>query len=92
VPTAFALFAFRHRRESPFHLVWQITAFAALNSTAATLLLRWHYAVDLIAGLALGGGAAIASARIAEWECARRARLGCSPAWPAPWSPTSPSP
>jgi len=83
-PTMFALFAFRHRREWPFGLAWPLTAFAALNGIVATMFLRWHYAVDVVAGLMLAVAASVASARLAEWECARRAWLGRPPAWPPP--------
>lgn len=81
-PTMFALFAFRHRHASPFHLTWQITAFAALNGIVATMFLRWHYAVDVVAGLVLAAVASGASGRLADWESARRSRAGLAPAWP----------
>jgi hypothetical protein len=81
-PTMFALFAFRHRRAAPFDVAWPLTAFAAVNGLVATMFLRWHYAVDVVAGLALACAASAASARLAGWESARRARAGCAPAWP----------
>jgi hypothetical protein len=82
-PTVLALFAFRHRRRSSiFRLAWPATAFAALNGTVATMFLRWHYVIDVVAGLALAVAVAPVSARLAAWECARRARAGLEPAWP----------
>jgi len=81
-PTMLALFAFRHRHEPPFPVAWPLTAFAALNGTIATMFLRWHYAVDVVAGLALAFAVSAASARLADWEAARRSRAGYGPAWP----------
>jgi membrane-associated phospholipid phosphatase len=52
-----ALHAFRYRREPPFNWSWLPTCFCVANIVIATVFLRWHYGVDLIAGalLALGG-------------------------------------
>src|SRR6185369_4926606 len=76
------LFPSRHRHEPPFPVAWPLTAFAALNGTIATMFLRWHYAVDVVAGLALAFAVSAASARLADWEAARRSRAGYGPAWP----------
>lgn len=52
-PTLIALHALRHRARLPFRLSWPATLFAAANMTLATMVLRWHYAVDVFAGLVL---------------------------------------
>jgi membrane-associated phospholipid phosphatase len=85
-PTAIALFSWRHRREMPFRYTWPITAFFALNIIGATIFLRWHYAIDVVAGLALASASVGLAARIAPREQERRARLGLSTTWPSlPW-------
>ncbi|MBI4954006.1 MAG: phosphatase PAP2 family protein [Myxococcales bacterium] len=65
---------------------WRIPAvlacFLSLNIVVATLVLRWHYAVDVVVGLSLSFGAAFAATRLGPWETARRARLGLPPVWP----------
>ena len=53
LPTLFALHAFRHRRSSPFRYLWPLSALFAANIIVATMFLRWHYAVDVLAGLLL---------------------------------------
>jgi hypothetical protein len=52
-PTFFLLHALRHRHAWPFALAWPVTAFFVLNIVVATVYLRWHWGVDLLAGLAL---------------------------------------
>jgi hypothetical protein len=52
-PVFFTLHAYRHRGQRPFGYLWVPTAFVAVNIVAATLFLRWHYGVDVIAGLCL---------------------------------------
>lgn len=85
-PTAIALFSFRHRRELPFRYTWPITAFFALNIIGATIFLRWHYAIDVVAGLALASTSVVLASRLAPREGERRARLGLQTVWPAlPW-------
>ena len=88
-PTFFAVFSFIHRRSLPFRYTWPIVGFAATQIIVATMFLRWHWVVDVIAGFALATTAALVSERIVRWEWARRARLGLHPvfealAWPAP--------
>lgn len=52
-PVFFALHAFGWRHEKPMKWFWPFLAFAALNIVGATLFLRWHWLVDVLAGLAL---------------------------------------
>ena len=81
VPTYIAIFSFRQRRLLPFKYSWPVMAFVATQIIVATLLLRWHYLVDVVAGLTLAVTASVLGQRIADWEAARRERLGIQPAW-----------
>ncbi|MFW5875580.1 MAG: phosphatase PAP2 family protein [Myxococcota bacterium] len=70
-PVMFALFAFSRRRESPYRYVWPILAFFAVNMVIATMFLRWHWAVDVVAGLALAVGSHRLGRAIALAEAGR---------------------
>jgi membrane-associated phospholipid phosphatase len=52
-----------------------LCSFFALNIILSTMVLRWHYLVDVIAGLGLALAVAVAAPRLAAWE-ARRRRIG----------------
>lgn len=71
--------------ERPTHrgariLFWPV-AFIVGNIVAATIVLRWHYFVDLVAGAALALSCRVASRRgVAAYE-ERRARLGVTPGY-----------
>jgi hypothetical protein len=80
-PTFFAWFSFHHRKRPPFKYTWPVIAFLTTQIILATMFLRWHYLVDVIAGLALAGTACTLGHRIARWERAKRARLGLQAAW-----------
>jgi hypothetical protein len=89
VPTFLAIFSFRHRSRVPFKYTWPVVAFLATQIIIATVFLRWHYLVDVVAGLALATAASLLSHRLADWERGRRERLGVQPAWMPlvyPWS------
>lgn len=71
LPTFLSLFAWRHyQRVAPL-----ATIFAA-NIIAATIVLRWHYAVDVLAGLLLAVTAFIVSPRLVDAYQARRLSVG----------------
>jgi hypothetical protein len=92
VPTYFAIFSFRHRKFVPFKYWWPIIAFLATQIIIATMFLRWHYLIDVIAGVALATAGALLGQRIADWERAKRERLGLQPVWTPlvyPWSRVS---
>jgi hypothetical protein len=89
VPTLIAIFSFRHRRLIPFKYSWGVMAFVATQIIIATLFLRWHYLVDVVAGFTLATTAAFLGPYIADWEAARRERMSVQPAWMPlafPWS------
>lgn len=71
VPTFCTLFAWKHyRRVAP------IATFFVVNIIIATVVLRWHYATDLCAGLALAVFAHLVAPRLVERYQVRRAALG----------------
>lgn len=84
-PTFLAVFAFRHRRAAVFRAAWLPTAFAVSQIVVATMFLRWHYLVDVCAGLLHGFSTAYLAAKVASWEERFRARTGRPPVWTTPW-------
>jgi len=71
LPMFLVFFAWKFYRK----VAW-ITTFFALNIMGATLVLRWHYAIDVVAGLALAVGAYWAAPRLIEIYQARREQFG----------------
>jgi hypothetical protein len=74
------LHAFRYRREAPMRWIWLPTLFMVGNIIIATVFLRWHYGIDLVAGASL----AVASYRFAihAWQReGSRAATGKQPVW-----------
>jgi membrane-associated phospholipid phosphatase len=82
-PTAIALFSFRHRDKLPFKYVWQLTAFFVINIIGATIFLRWHYLIDVVAGFSLAVVCVLLGARLTSWETNRRLQQGASLVWPS---------
>lgn len=82
-PTFIALFSFRNRDKIPFRYTWPVVGLFAVNIIGATMFLRWHYIIDVVAGLALATSAAMLAPRVMRWELKRRDRDDLSPLWPA---------
>ncbi len=82
-PTFFALHAFGNRDRAPFKYVWPVLAFFAANIIVATMLLRWHYGIDVIFGLML----ALTARRIAVWVADREHDRGGSDERQPVWEP-----
>ena len=80
-PTYFAIYSYMHRRVLPFRFTWPLMAFAATQIIVATMFLRWHYLIDIIAGVTLATTAALVSHRVVCWETARRERRGVPAIW-----------
>ena len=68
------MFSFRNRDSLPFRFTWPLLAFFAANIIGATMFLRWHYVIDVIAGFALATTAVLVAPRITRWELGRRQR------------------
>jgi hypothetical protein len=66
-----------------------VMAFVATQIIIATMFLRWHYLVDIVAGLTLAIAASFIGQHVSDWERAKRDRLGLQPTWEPlvyPWS------
>jgi hypothetical protein len=55
--------------------------FVATQIIVATMFLRWHYLVDIVAGLTCAFTAQLLGQYIADWESAKRERLGLQAVW-----------
>jgi membrane-associated phospholipid phosphatase len=87
-PVFLSLFSFRHRDKLPFKYTWPFVTFFSANIMIATMFLRWHYLIDVIAGFSLSLAGSIVAARIAKREGAYREQLGLQPVWTAiSWRP-----
>lgn len=82
-PVFITLFSFHRRAEFPFRYTWPIVGFFAVNIVIATMFLRWHYVIDVVAGLLLAAVVHALSVRIVARELPRRKAYGLSPAWPS---------
>lgn len=83
VPVFFTLFSYRHRRALPG--LWIFVALVASQIVIATMYLRWHYLIDVVAGLALAVVVDAISARVGAWEAERREREKLPPVYEALW-------
>jgi membrane-associated phospholipid phosphatase len=81
-PTVLALFSYRNRKELPYRYTWPIVTFCTVNIIIATMFLRWHYLIDVIAGFSIAVGVVFLSRPIVRWELARRRRGGLGELWP----------
>ncbi|MBL0195001.1 MAG: phosphatase PAP2 family protein [Myxococcales bacterium] len=81
VPSFFTLFAYRHRDKLPFRYTWPLMAFVTTNIILATMFLRWHYLLDVLAGLTLAATAFATARRLPAREDARRSEAGLPPIW-----------
>jgi hypothetical protein len=81
-PLFFALYALRRAKAEP-RWKWpaRITAFFSFNIIISTVFLRWHYVIDVFAGITLAVAVRWAVPRIVTWEEKRRARFGSPGAW-----------
>jgi membrane-associated phospholipid phosphatase len=81
IPVFLTLFSFRHRAALPFKYTWPVVGFFAANIVIATMFLRWHYLIDVVAGFALACTGFLLSARLAPREVRWRDKRGLSPVW-----------
>ncbi|HEY3234402.1 MAG TPA: phosphatase PAP2 family protein [Polyangiaceae bacterium] len=81
-PVFIALYSLRHRKRLPYRYTWPIACFFTANMMVATLFLRWHYVIDVIAGLFLAGAGLPLCVWLTRLELSRRAELDLAPSWP----------
>ncbi len=74
-PTYFALFSYRHRKALPYKYTWVVTAFCATQIIVATMFLRWHYLIDIFAGITLAILAVTVSEALVVRDERRRERI-----------------
>jgi hypothetical protein len=72
-PLFIALYSFRHRELIPFRYTWPLVCFFSLNIIGATMFLRWHWIIDVVAGVALATAAQALSVLATNFELRRRA-------------------
>ncbi len=80
-PTFLTLFSFRNRAHRPFRYIWPITAFFTSQIILATMYLRWHYLLDVIAGVTLATIAFAVSRAVVPAEARARTIFGSGPVW-----------
>lgn len=80
LPTYLTLFSFLERRRMPFKLTWLPLGLVTTQIIGATMFLRWHYLVDICAGVTLAISAVLMSHVALRWDAARE-RCGGSPVW-----------
>jgi membrane-associated phospholipid phosphatase len=81
-PTFITLFSFRHRNHIPFRFSWPIVGFFTVNIILATMYLRWHWLVDVVAGLTLAVFGWWLAVVVTARELDRRDRCALGRAWP----------
>lgn len=82
LPLFIVLFSYHHRKVG-LNRWWWVVAFFQVNIIIATVFLRWHYTIDVVAGIALALFAQQVSARVAFREHALRAQRELTLGWPA---------
>jgi hypothetical protein len=76
----YSIFFVRERKTwRPARYIAPLVVFITLNVVAATIVLRWHYFVDLLAGVTLAVICDLVSRHVFPRHEAMRARLGVSP-------------
>lgn len=80
-PTFLSIYSFHRRRVAPFKYTWPVTVLFTSQIIVATMFLRWHYLIDILAGVTLASSAALVAGRVVRWEEARRAAVGAPPVW-----------
>ncbi len=83
VPTFITLFSWRRRATAPFRWTWIPVGLFTSQIILATMFLRWHYVIDVCAGLTLATTASFLAARIARAEWVRRETLALSEPMPS---------
>ncbi|MEM8607351.1 MAG: phosphatase PAP2 family protein [Myxococcota bacterium] len=71
-PVYFANYAFAYRSDKAFRWAWPVLAFIAVNIVFATMFLRWHWFIDVVAGIVL----AVVARRVSVWVTHRERHRG----------------
>jgi hypothetical protein len=82
-PSFILLFSFHNRAHLPYRYSWPLVAFFVFNIIVATMFLRWHWLLDIVAGLVLAQVGFVGGVYGTRWETRYRAARGLPPAWPA---------
>lgn len=82
IPLFLFLFNFRHRQAFPYRYTWAVVCFFSANIIVSTMFLRWHYLIDVVAGVTLALLAYWVATRVGGWEHRNRQALGLGPSWP----------
>jgi membrane-associated phospholipid phosphatase len=67
-PAFFTLHAYGNRHRLPWKFVWPVIGFFAINMITATMFLRWHWGIDVIAGLCVATTARLVAMKLAQIE------------------------
>jgi len=70
VPTFLVLHGYAYRTNTFRRMSWLVLLFFAVNIVVSTMLLRWHYAIDVLAGLALAAFARTVATKLPQDELA----------------------
>jgi hypothetical protein len=81
-PVFLSLFSYHHRDKLPFKYTWPFVSFFSANIVIATMFLRWHYLIDVLAGLTLSVTGFYVSAWASRREVQFRELNGLQPVWP----------
>jgi len=81
-PVFFAIHAVTYRKSRPWKYTWPFLTFFVVNIVASTMVLRWHYAIDVVAGIALAIGAHLLAVLVRRHESKRVSTLAVQPTWP----------
>lgn len=81
LPVLFVLHSFRHRKITPFRQIWLPLGVVVANIVVATMFLRWHYGIDVIAGGLLAISAHCAAIAVWRLERARDLDGERQPVW-----------
>jgi hypothetical protein len=84
MPTYLSIFSFQERKRLPFKYTWLPLSLFTTQIIAATMFLRWHYLVDICAGITLAVSGILMSRVALRWDAAREREGG-----PAPWPRTT---
>jgi membrane-associated phospholipid phosphatase len=81
-PVFLTLFSYRYRARLPFRYTWPVVGFFSVNIIIATMYLRWHWVIDIVAGIVHGAGALSLAQLLTARELRRREARGFTPSWP----------